>query len=157
MKAPIPQRLKILIAEDDPNDRKLLAAAAQGEDFGEWFVVDDGQELIEYLRGTGKFGDRRLHPFPDLVVLDLMMPLMTGMEVLEWIRKESDWPQLPVLLLSGSGMERDVEEAYRLGANGYFQKPYSNVDLKAVLRVIVDYWVFCEKPKRKKDDGVISG
>ena len=95
MEARSPQRLKILIAEDDPNDRKLLAlAAAQSKGIGELFVLTDGQEAVEYLDGEGVYADRRAHPLPDVVVLDLKMPLMNGLEVLEWIRNQSPQPAM---------------------------------------------------------------
>jgi len=145
------KRLKILIAEDDPNDRKLLAlAAAQSKEIGELFVLTDGQELIEYLEGEGDFANRRAHPLPDMVVLDLKMPLMNGLEVLEWIRNQSPQPAIPVVMLSGSGLEKDVEEAYRLGADGYFQKPQSVAALKHVLRAITEYWTIAEWPNKRR-------
>src|SRR5947209_11367022 len=145
MEARSPKRLKILIAEDDANDRKLLAlAAAQCKEIGELFVLTDGEEVVEYLDGEGVYADRQAHPLPDVVVLDLKMPLMNGLEVLKWIREESARPATPVVMLSGSGLEKDVEEAYRLGADGYFQKPQSVAALKHVLRVITDYWATAE-------------
>jgi CheY-like chemotaxis protein len=152
MEPPSSKRLKILIAEDDPNDRKLLAlAAAQSKEIGELCVIADGEEVVEYLEGEGDFADRRAHPLPDVVVLDLKMPLMNGLEVLEWIRNQSTRPAMPVVMLSGSGLEKDVEEAYRLGADGYFQKPHSVAALKQVLRAITDYWAIAEWPRKRRD------
>jgi len=151
MKAPSSERLKILIAEDDPNDRKLLMLGARPEG-ADVFVVEDGHAILEYLQAEGEFGDRGKYPFPDLVILDLKMPLMDGLKVLKWIRQESAWRSLPVVLLSGSGLEKDVEEAYRLGANSYFQKPYSVADLRAVLRAISEYWGLTERPKGTKTE-----
>jgi CheY-like chemotaxis protein len=114
-------------------------------------VLADGQEVVDYLEGEGDFADRRAHPLPDVVVLDLKMPLMNGLEVLEWIRNESRRPAIPVVMLSGSGLEKDVEEAYRLGADGYFQKPQSVAALNQVLRVITDYWAMAEWPKKRRN------
>lgn len=142
--------LRILIADDDPNDRKLLQLASCADVPASLFVVEDGEEVIDYLRGRGRFGDRKAHPFPDVVVVDLKMPRMNGLEVVKWIRESSNWPKLPVLLLSGSGLDRDVEEAYEHGANGYFQKPHSVAKLRRVLSVIADYWQLMERPKRTR-------
>jgi CheY-like chemotaxis protein len=128
--------------------------AVKNGEVAELFVVADGTQVIEYLDGEGVYGDRKAYPFPDLVVLDLKMPLLDGLEVLTWIRTESAWPRLPVVLLSGSGLEKDVEEAYRLGANSYFQKPHSVADLKAVLRLISEYWALTERPKGTRHERV---
>ena len=124
-------------------------AAWGKEEIAEWHVVEDGGAVLEYLDGEGEFSDRNVHPFPDVVVLDLKMPLMNGLEVLTWIKNKSAWPRLPVMLLSGSGLEKDVEEAYRCGANAYFQKPYSLAELKKTLRAIVDFWSLCQRPNVK--------
>jgi len=137
----------ILIAEDDPNDRLLLAEAIKRDRVPtETRVVTDGEEAIKYLRGDGRYSDGREYPFPDLVMTDLKMPKMNGMEVLEWIRRHPDCANLPVVILSGSGLEKDVAEAYRNGARAYFVKPSEFNELQRVVRVIAEHWAAAAAP-----------
>src|SRR5260370_10630940 len=85
--------------------------------------VADGMEVIQYLKGEGKFEDRDKFPFPNLVILDLKMPRMTGLEVLHWLRHKPEFARLCTVMLSGSGLDQDVAEAYRLGVYAYFRHP----------------------------------
>ena len=118
----------ILLAEDDDNDVTLFRHAVQESaekaqiDIGVR-VVGDGSEAIEYLSGEGKFANRIVHPFPDLIVLDLKMPRLTGLDVLRWLMEHREYRRVPKILLSGSGEDRDIEAAYHLGVNTYFQSP----------------------------------
>jgi CheY-like chemotaxis protein len=109
-------------------------------------VVTDGEEAIKYLRGDGQYSDRKEYPFPDLLMTDLKMPKMNGLEVLEWIRQHQDCANLPVVILSGSGLENDVADAYRKGARAYFVKPSEFDELQQVVRVIADHWAKATAP-----------
>jgi len=141
------KKLNILLAEDDAKDLALLKMAIAEDNMrANFFFVDDGQEAIDYLRGEGPFTDRRVHPFPELVLLDLKMPRMNGFEVLQWLRDHPECSRLPVVFLSGAGQQHDVEKAYELGANSYFAKPNSNAALVALLRALVSYWFLAERP-----------
>ena len=131
----------ILQVEDDPNDIFLLhhAMGKVGAD-NAVHIATDGQEAIDYLRGAGKYADRREFPLPCLVLLDLNLPCMSGLEVLRWIRQESGLP-LVVLVLSTSADEGEVAAAYRLGANGYLVKPSQASKLTEMAKAIKDFWL----------------
>jgi CheY-like chemotaxis protein len=141
------KKLVILAAEDDPNDLELLRHVV-GENGVEvnFQSADDGEQLIDYLRGEGKFSDRDRHPVPDIVVLDLKMPRMNGFEVLQWLRQEPGLARIPAVVLSGSGLESDIEEAYRLGANTYFTKPGQLAELRKIIGSLIDYWRRSQRP-----------
>jgi len=138
----------MLVAEDDPNDVTLLLHALKRNGLGARAeIVPDGDQVIKYLRGEGPYADRARHPFPDLVLLDLKMPLVSGVEVLERLRREDECTEVPVVMLSGSALEADVERAYRLGVKTYFTKPHSVSELSDLLRLIVAYWSQSQRPR----------
>lgn len=144
----MPVELFILVAEDDANDRVLLTHALTRDSLPVRIaMVRDGEEAIEYLQGEGRFADRVQHPMPDLLLLDLKMPRLNGLEVLRWLRSNETCASLPVIMFSGSGLEKDVQEAYRLGANTYFQKRGDPRALVALLRLVVQYWLASMRPK----------
>ncbi len=97
-------------------------------------VVTDGRQAIDYLSGSGQFSDRMRFPVPALVFLDLKLPFFNGHEILKWIREESDFRSLPVVILSGSDESRDHELAVANGATEYLVKPASSADLLQELK-----------------------
>src|SRR6185436_11481968 len=131
----------ILQVEDDPNDVFLLQRAMQKAGvMNPIQVATDGQEAIEYLQGAGKFADREQFPFPSLVLLDLKLPYVMGLDVLKWIRQQPGMT-LVVLLLTASGEEADMEAAYRLGANGFLVKPSEADKLQDMVKAIGHFWL----------------
>jgi CheY-like chemotaxis protein len=141
------KKLVILVAEDDPNDLELLRHVV--DDHGvqvNFQSAHDGEQVINYLRGDGTFADRELHPIPDILVLDLKMPRVNGFEVLQWLRQQPGLARIPAVVLSGSGLETDIEEAYRLGANTYFTKPGQLAELRKIIGVLIDYWRRSQRP-----------
>ena len=132
----------ILLAEDDPNDALLMRKAVQKTlSRIPLVVVNNGQEAVHYLNGDGPYADRTLHPFPDLVLLDLKMPLMNGFEVLRWVRQQPRLKRLPVIVLSGSVLESDVRLAYEAGANSYLAKPADFNHLLETVKILGDFWL----------------
>jgi len=131
----------ILQVEDDPNDVFLFqhAMTKAGVD-NPVRVVTDGQQAIDYLQGAGKFADREKFPFPCLVLLDLKLPYVMGLDVLKWIRK-AHGPALIVLMLTASGEEADIVAAYRRGANGFLVKPPEASKLQDMVKAIKDFWL----------------
>ena len=141
----------ILLAEDSGSDVLLFRDAVKkcSEKLGVKIhieAVPDGAEAIAYLGGEGKFGDRKQFPFPDIVVLDLKMPRLTGLDVLAWLKGHDEYRRLPKILFSGSSEERDIDEAYRLGVNTYFQKPGSLDEFRELVHYIICYWVHTQRP-----------
>ena len=131
----------ILQVEDDPNDVFLLQHALKKVGVKNPFqVVNDGQEAIDYLKGEGQFADRLNFPFPCLVLLDLKLPLVMGLDVLKWIRKQIKVP-LVVIVLSASAEDSDIAEAYRLGANAFLTKPSEASKLNDMVKAISDFWL----------------
>ena len=131
----------ILQVEDDPNDVFLFQHAMSKMGVTNPVqVATDGQQAIEYLKGAGKFADRGKFPFPSLVLLDLKLPYVMGLDVLRWIRQQPGAP-LTVLMLTASGEESDIVTAYRLGANGFLVKPSEAVKLQEMVKAIKDFWL----------------
>ncbi len=131
----------ILQVEDDPNDVFLLQHALKKAGVKNPFqVVNDGQEAINYLKGEGPFADRQKFPFPCLVLLDLKLPLVMGLDVLKWIRQQLKIPVV-VIVLSASAEDTDVAEAYQLGANAFLTKPSEASKLNEMVKAISDFWL----------------
>jgi CheY-like chemotaxis protein len=116
--------LKILHIEDSEEDMELLRRACEAADLPAVFHrVADGSEAVKYLEAKGDFQDRSKHPLPDLIVLDLKMPGMGGFDFLKWLRHESGFLSLPVLVFTVSEKVEDRVRALSEGATGYFVKP----------------------------------
>jgi CheY-like chemotaxis protein len=132
----------ILVAEDDPTDAFFLQRAFRRAGIPVALnFVRDGQEVTEYLQGTGLYADRALFPQPQLLLLDLHMPRMDGFDVLRWIRKQPAFNHLQVVLFSNSDQQRDISRAYDLGANWYMVKPHSMEELTALVGRFKKYWL----------------
>jgi CheY-like chemotaxis protein len=131
----------ILQVEDDPNDVFLLQhAMTKAGVVNPIQVASDGRQAIEYLEGTGKFADREQFPLPCLVLLDLKLPHVMGLNVLKWIRQQPGAP-LVVVMLTASGEDADVATAYRLGANAFLTKPSKASKLEEMARAIKEFWL----------------
>lgn len=136
-----PSAVSILVADDDAQDTMLLRRAAEKACVGlRLETVSDGEEAIDYLLGRSSYADRRTHPFPSLLLLDLKMPRLNGFDVLEFVRSQPGLRRLPVLVFSSSDDPSDIRRAYDSGANSYLCKPNSNNDLSALLKAIEEYW-----------------
>jgi CheY-like chemotaxis protein len=141
------RNLTILIAEDSENDARLLEMAIR--DLGmknPVRLLDDGRKVIDYLKGSGEYEDRKAFPFPSVLFLDLKMPRIGGFEILHWLKEHPRCSIIPVMILSNSGLEEDVKKAYELGANAYFVKPATFEDLKRMLHAAFEFWSWCAKP-----------
>jgi len=115
--------LRILHIEDSEEDLILFGRACEAAGLPAVFQsVEDGQEAVSYLKGDGEFRDRKQHPFPDLIILDLNLPGMGGLDFLHWLKGESGL-SLPVLVFTVSGSPEDKSKALSAGAEGYFIKP----------------------------------
>jgi len=131
----------ILQVEDDPNDVFLLQRAMKKMGVPNPIqIASHGQQAIDYLQGAGKFADRAKFPLPSLVLLDLKLPYVMGLDVLKWIRKQPGLAVV-VLLLTASGENADIATAYRLGANGFLVKPSEASKLEDMVKAIKDFWL----------------
>ena len=131
----------ILFVDDDSNDRELFRLAVRKAALNvSVHTAVDGSEAIAYLEGAGIYADRGHYPFPDLVILDLKMPLVNGFEFLAWRGRSPQFASIPVVVLSGSGRADDVERAKSMGANQYLTKPNSLEDLARVLSGTAYLW-----------------
>jgi CheY-like chemotaxis protein len=130
----------LLLAEDDENDALLLERALRraGSEF-RLVHVPDGEQAVAYIAGLPPFSDRNVHPPADLLLLDLKMPRMDGFEVLRW-RRTQTVHSLPVIVFSSSTLERDILQAYVLGASSYAVKPLRSEMLDAFARALVAWW-----------------
>jgi CheY-like chemotaxis protein len=142
----------LLVAEDNDNDAMFFAHAVQAASAQAGIKIDmhrvrDGTEAIAYLSGKGEFADK---PFPDLMVLDLKMPLMDGLDVLAWLAAHPQYRRLPKIMLSGSGLEEDVERAYMLGVTTYFEKPGALVEFRELISHMILYWSHTKRPALRR-------
>lgn len=138
----------ILLVEDNPDDVKLtLRALKKNNILNKVVVVEDGVEALDYLHGTGRFAGRDLGDMPQLILLDLKMPKLDGLEVLQRIREDERTRILPVVILTTSSEDRDRIESYKLGANSYIRKPVDfNQFLEAVQQLGLYWLVLNEAP-----------
>jgi CheY-like chemotaxis protein len=140
-------RAIILLAEDDSSDVFLMKRALDKANITHPMnVVRDGEEAIDYICGHGQFADRKAHPFPAILLLDLNMPKKTGFEVLEWVRSQTNYKRLPIVILSTSNQEHDVRRAYDLGANSYLTKPSHFDDLVEMVKMVDANWLKINVP-----------
>ena len=116
--------LKILHVEDKEEDVLLFGRACEVARLqANCYAVRDGSEAVAYLEGQGKFTDRHAFPLPDLIVLDLKLPVMDGFDFLKWLRQQANFLLLPVLVFTCSASDEDKVRAINQGATGYFRKP----------------------------------
>jgi CheY-like chemotaxis protein len=140
----------VLLVEDDLNDIFLVKRAFKmARITSPLLVVTDGLEATSYLRGEGKYADRKTHPVPRLVVMDIKMPRKSGFEVLEWIKREpGSLRRIPVVIVSASQDPSDINRAYELGANAYMIKPAGFRAVEHLFKSITQYWgLECAKPE----------
>jgi CheY-like chemotaxis protein len=132
----------ILYAEDEENDIFFLKLAL--EDIGSPHslkAVPDGEQAIDYLAGNGSFADRTRHPLPALVLLDINMPKKSGLEVLQWIRQQPQFQSLPIVMLTSSVRQEDMELARQLGAHDYILKVSQPSKLADLVKSLQDRWL----------------
>ena len=142
----------VLLVEDDENDALLLERAFERAGLPRpLMIVRDGKEAIDYLRGNGEFADRQKFPSPSLMVLDLKMPRADGFAVLSWWRRQPEWRHLPIVVLSSSNQDRDLQRAMTLGASAYCVKPADLSYLVTAARGLRDRWLTPERAYAMQD------
>jgi DNA-binding response OmpR family regulator len=137
----------ILLVEDDPSDADLTRRAfAIGRISNELVVVEDGQDAMDYLRGEGAWASRDISETPALILLDLKLPRVPGLEVLRLIRADARIRRVPVVILTSSKEEEDVGSGYDLGVNSYVRKPVDFKEFQAAVANLGLYWLLLNEP-----------
>ncbi|PLK42207.1 MULTISPECIES: response regulator [Emticicia] len=133
--------IMILMADDDPDDRAMTKEALE-ENFllNELRFVEDGAELMDYLRRNGKYSNPDSSPRPGVILLDLNMPKKDGRECLREIKSDDDLKSIPVIVLTTSKAEEDILRTYDLGVNSFVTKPVTFVELVEVMKNLGNYW-----------------
>ncbi|WP_061223760.1 response regulator [Leptospira weilii] len=139
---PQDQPISILYAEDNPQDSELTLRSLKRHNLtNQVKLVRDGEEALEYLYATGRYENRDKTQLPSLILLDLKMPKVDGIEVLRRVRSEEFTKMLPVVILTSSAEEKDIVESYRLGVNSYVVKPLDFDKFSEVASEIGFYWI----------------
>jgi two-component system response regulator len=139
--------VEILLVEDNPNDIKLAMHAFNTHRFANLVhVVRDGAEALEFLFCTDRYAHRKLEHGPKLILLDLKLPLVDGIEVLRRAKADPRTRNLPVVVMTSSKEDRDICEAYKLGANSYIVKPVDFERFTEAVRQLGYYWLLLNQP-----------
>lgn len=145
----VPYQVEILLVEDNPNDIELTLRAFRARNLAnQVFVARDGAEALDFFFGSGAHPLRDIGVVPKVILLDLNLPKVDGLEVLKRLKSDERTRGLPVVVLTASRDEPDIAAAYRLGANSYIVKP---VDFEAFARAVSDvglYWVLLNESPR---------
>ncbi len=132
----------ILLVEDDPNDIFLIERAFRRANLNHPIhVVKDGDEAVMYLEGQGSYKEREKYPLPALILLDLKLPRRSGLEVLEWLKQQPLLKRIPVVVLTSSRENVDVDRAYDMGVNSYLIKPVAFNALQEMMQALNSYWL----------------
>jgi two-component system response regulator len=133
--------VRIVLAEDDPDDQ-LFARDALAESLvtNDLHIVEDGRELLDYLQREGAYSDPDDAPRPHLILLDLKMPRMGGLEALAVIKKDPSLRKIPVVVMTTSGSDEDITRSYDLGVSSFIRKPVTFDGLVEAMRQLGRYW-----------------
>ncbi|MDO8805128.1 MAG: response regulator [Elusimicrobiota bacterium] len=140
----------LLLVEDDADEEELILRALKKSGIkNEIAVVRDGTEALDYLFGMGAYAGRNLSVLPALVLLDLNLPKVGGLEVLERLRGDARTRLLPVVILTSSGEEKDIAACYRLGVNSYVLKQVDSARFAGTIGLLGTYWLLLNEPPRQ--------
>lgn len=141
---------ELLLVEDNPYDAELtLSALRQRNLANSLHHVEDGAEALDFVFARGKYSDRRNYPVPSLILLDLKMPKVNGIEVLEKLKSDPVMKKIPVVVLTSSNEDPDIKKCYELGVNSYIVKP---VDFEDFIAAVIDlglYWMLLNTPPNR--------
>jgi len=136
------QAAVILLAEDNEDDVFLMERALREAGIkNPLSIVEDGQEAIDYLSGSGPYADRQRYPLPAILFLDLKMPRKSGFDVLKWVRSNEALQTMVIVVLTSSEEPSDISRAYREGANSYLVKPPTGEELLTMAKQFKWYWL----------------
>lgn len=136
------QHVKILLVEDRLQDIEIARRALnKGKIKNELYVARDGQEALDFLSHQGKFSDPASSPRPEIILLDLNLPKVRGLEILKQVKSDPSLKSIPVIVLTVSSRQEEIQRSYDLGANTYIQKPVEFDNFVRVVNAIHEYWI----------------
>jgi two-component system, response regulator len=146
------EKKMILLVEDNPDDEALtLRALKKSNILNEVVVARDGVEALDFLFATGMYGDRDANIMPQMVLLDLKLPKIDGLEVLRRLRADERTQMLPIIILTSSKEEQDLINGYKYGCNSYIRKPVDFSQFSESVRQLGLYWLVLNETPPKKD------
>lgn len=141
-----------LVVEDEASDAEFLQRAFLRAGGGDRvYIVGNGQEAVAYLTGQSQ-SDRERYPLPDVIITDLKMPHMNGLELLHWLHIHEIWRRVPRVVLTSSAASSDVATAYAFGAAAYLVKPVDIHELRTMVKAMSDFWRHALRPVLPRDD-----
>ena len=151
------EMVDVLLVEDNPSDADLaMRALTRGQLTAHITVLSDGAEALAYLFGPDAEGPCRLDPLPKLILLNLHLPKVSGLEVLARLKADPQTRTIPVVMLTSSEEEQDVFRSYQLGVNSYIVKPVDFLSFREAVRQLGDYWLTLNKPPAQKGAGATN-
>ncbi|MBI3135732.1 MAG: response regulator [Bacteroidetes bacterium] len=137
----ITKSIEILIADDDAEDRMIIIDALKESHLkNNVQCVENGEELLDYLRNKGAFSDEKKYPLPGIILLDLNMPKKDGREALKEIKEDKNLRSIPVIVLTTSKAEEDIVKTYDLGVSSFITKPVTFLAMVEVMDALKKYW-----------------
>lgn len=141
------QPVEILLVEDNFDDAELTIRELKKHNMANQLVhVKDGEEALDFLFARGPYEGRNSHPYPKVVLLDIQMPKLNGLEVLEQLKKSNETRTIPVVMLTSSAENPDIQRCYDLGANSYIVKPVNFEGFAESIRSLGFYWLLLNQP-----------
>ncbi len=140
------QEVEILIVEDDPADAELTIRTLKKQKLANNLIhLEDGAKALDFIFGRGEFSRRNINRMPKVILLDLKMPKVSGLEVLEKLKQDPQMRSIPIVILTSSAEHPDVKKAYDLGANSYIVKPVNFNDFSKTINGLGMYWMVVNK------------
>jgi two-component system response regulator len=138
--------VQILLVEDNSNDAEMAMRALKKSNFlNKLHWVQDGVEALDFIRCTGQYESRDRTEIPKLILLDLKMPRLDGLDVLRALKSDAGTRSIPIVVMTSSSQERDLAESYHLGVNGYVPKPIKFPELVDIMTKIGMYWLLVNR------------
>jgi CheY-like chemotaxis protein len=145
-------QVEILLVEDNPDDVELTTRALKKMNLANrLYVVRDGAEALDFIYGEGKYQERSVKNLPRLILLDLKLPKINGIEVLRKVKSDERTKYMPVVVLTSSSEERDMVDSYHLGANSYIVKPVEFEKFANAVSEVGYYWMVLNKPLNEEE------